>query len=64
MVRQAIILRALIREDLKRKTEEDLERKLLEAIESSEYKEVTPVLFEKLRARVTKKPSENTEDAL
>ena len=57
-------IRALIRQDLKRKTEEGLERKLLEAIESGGYKKLTPELFEQLRTRVTNKQSKDIENVL
>jgi antitoxin ParD1/3/4 len=57
-------IRALIREDQKRRSKEALERKLLAAIASSEYKEGTPGLFEEFRGRLAKKVTEKTEDAL
>jgi antitoxin ParD1/3/4 len=43
-------VRALIREDQNRRTREKLEEKLLEALESGKFEEVTPDLFERLRA--------------
>jgi len=45
-------IRALVREDQKRKTQERLEAKLLEALDSHDFKAVTPELFAQLRARV------------
>ena len=45
-------IRALVREDQKRQAQERLEAKLLEALESHDFKVVTPELFEQLRARV------------
>lgn len=57
-------IRALIREDLKRKSKADLERKLLQAIESGDYQALTPELFAQLRARVTDKAAENDTEAL
>jgi antitoxin ParD1/3/4 len=45
-------IRALVREDQKRKAQERLEAKLLEALESHDFQAVTPELFERLRARV------------
>jgi antitoxin ParD1/3/4 len=45
-------IRALVREDQKRQAQERLEAKLLEALESRDFKAVTPELFEQLRARV------------
>ena len=45
-------IRALVREDQQRKAQERLEAKLLEALESLNFKAVTPEFFERLRARV------------
>jgi antitoxin ParD1/3/4 len=45
-------IRALVREDQKRKAQERLEAKLLEALESQDFQVVTPELFAQLRARV------------
>ena len=45
-------IRALVREDQKRRAEQELEAKLLEALDSNDFREATPELFERLRARV------------
>ena len=42
-----------------RKEREAVERKLLEALESGEYKAVTPEVFDQLRARVADRAAEN-----
>lgn len=47
--------RTLVRADQKRAAEEELEAKLLEALESGRFDKVTPKLFERLRARATTK---------
>lgn len=52
-------IRTLIREDQKRKAQETLERKLLEALESGHFEEVTPDLFAQLRSRVLRRQSGN-----
>lgn len=57
-------IRALIRADFQRKTQADLEQKLLAALERGDYQEVTPELFEQLRARVAPKPSEPEDPTL
>jgi antitoxin ParD1/3/4 len=49
-------IRALVREDQQRKAQERLEAKLLEALESHDFKAVTPELFARLRARVHSNP--------
>ncbi len=48
-------LRTLVRADQKRAAEEELEAKLLEALDSGRFEKVTPELFERLRARVSTK---------
>jgi antitoxin ParD1/3/4 len=45
-------IRALVRADQQRKAQEQLEAKLLAALESHDFQAVTPELFERLRARV------------
>lgn len=46
-------IRSLIREDQKRKDQEELERKLIAALDSGDYKEVNPEFFNQLRARIS-----------
>jgi putative addiction module CopG family antidote len=48
-------LRALVRADQQRAAEEELEAKLLEALDSGRFEKVTPELFERLRARASVK---------
>ena len=45
-------IRALVREDQKRRAEQELEAKLLAALDSNDFREVTPGLFDRVRARV------------
>ena len=45
-------VRALIREDQKRRSQNDLEEKLLAALESGKFEEVTPEFFSRLRKKV------------
>jgi antitoxin ParD1/3/4 len=45
-------IRALVREDQKRRAEQELEAKLLAALDSHDFREVTPELFDRVRARV------------
>jgi antitoxin ParD1/3/4 len=45
-------IRALVREDQKRRAEQELEAKLLAALDSNDFREVTPELFDRVRARV------------
>ncbi|MBM3223733.1 MAG: type II toxin-antitoxin system ParD family antitoxin [Candidatus Tectomicrobia bacterium] len=45
-------IRALVREDQRRKGEQELEEKLLAALDSQDFRTVTPELFERLRAHV------------
>jgi antitoxin ParD1/3/4 len=45
-------IRALVREDQQRQAEQELEAKLLAAMESNDFREAAPELFERLRARV------------
>lgn len=45
-------IRALVREDQKRQAEQELEAKLLAALDSDDFREATPEFFERLRARV------------
>jgi hypothetical protein len=46
------VIRALIREDQKRQAEQELEARLLAALDSNDFYAVTPELFERLRACV------------
>ena len=48
-------IRTLIREDQKRKAQEELEKKLLAALDDGNVQEVTPEFFNQLRARIAKK---------
>lgn len=48
-------IRTLIREDQKRKAQEELEKKLLAALDDGNVKEVTPEFFNQLRARIANK---------
>jgi antitoxin ParD1/3/4 len=52
-------IRTLIREDQKRKAQEELEKKLLAALDQGHFQEVTPEFFNQLRARITPKKNEN-----
>jgi antitoxin ParD1/3/4 len=45
-------IRTLIREDQRRKTQEELENKLVAALDSGDYRQVTPEFFEQLHARI------------
>ena len=45
-------IRTLVREDQKRQAEQELEAKLLAALDSNDFREATPELFERLRTRV------------
>ncbi|HEY7490782.1 MAG TPA: type II toxin-antitoxin system ParD family antitoxin [Candidatus Tectomicrobia bacterium] len=45
-------IRALVRADQKRQAEQELEARLLAALDSHDFRAVTPDLFERLRARV------------
>jgi antitoxin ParD1/3/4 len=45
-------IRALVRADQKRQAEQELEARLLAALESNDYREASPEVFERLRARV------------
>ena len=45
-------IRALVRDDQKRQAAQELEEKLLAALDSSDFREMTPEFFERLRARV------------
>ncbi len=47
-------VRALIREDQERRAQAELESKLLNAIESGQFSEVTPELFARLRERANR----------
>lgn len=42
-------IRTLIREDQKRRAQEELEARLLEALESGNFREATPEFFDRLR---------------
>jgi antitoxin ParD1/3/4 len=48
-------IRTLIREDQKRKAQEELEKKLLAALDDGNVQEVTPEFFNQLRARIANK---------
>jgi antitoxin ParD1/3/4 len=48
-------IRTLIREDQKRKAQEELEKKLLAALDDRNVQEVTPEFFNQLRARIANK---------
>jgi putative addiction module CopG family antidote len=48
-------VRALVRADQERAREEELESRLVEALESGRFNEAGPELFERLRTRVPKK---------
>lgn len=48
-------IRTLIREDQKRKAQEELERRLLAALDDGNFEEVTPEFFNKLRSRIASK---------
>lgn len=54
-------VRALIREDQNRRTREQIEAKLLEALESGKFEEVTPEFFEGLRTHARKAGLEGRE---
>jgi antitoxin ParD1/3/4 len=45
-------IRTLIREDQRRKTQDELERKLIAALDSGNYRQITPEFFEQLRTRI------------
>ena len=48
-------IRTLIREDQQRKAEQELETKLLAALDQGNFQEVTPEFFAQLQARVSGK---------
>ncbi len=48
-------IRTLIREDQKRKAQEELEKKLLAALDDGTIQEVTPEFFNRLRAQIASK---------
>ena len=50
-------IRALVRDDQKRQAQDELEAKLLEALDSNDLEAVTPEFFDKLRARVRTRQS-------
>jgi antitoxin ParD1/3/4 len=50
-------IRALVREDQKRQAEQALEARLLAALDSSDFRVVTPELFERLRVRIRQQQS-------
>lgn len=52
-------IRTLVREDQKRQAEQELEARLLAALDSSDFRAVTPELFERLRARVRQQQPTN-----
>jgi antitoxin ParD1/3/4 len=47
-------VRALIREDQERRAQAELESKLLNAIESGQFSEITPELFDRLHERANR----------
>ncbi len=49
-------IRTLVREDQKRQAEQELEAKLLAALDSHDFREATPELFEQLRTRLRQPP--------
>ena len=49
-------IRALVREAQKRQAAEELEARLLAAVESNDFREVTPELFDRLRSRIHQRP--------
>lgn len=51
-------VRALIREDQRRKSQEELERKLVAALDSGDYRPMTPEFFEQLRSRIANRQSD------
>lgn len=48
-------IRTLIREDQKRRANDELEKKILAALDKGNYQEVTPEFFERLRTRIDDK---------
>jgi len=54
-------IRTLIREDQKRKSEDELEKKLLAALDQGNFQEVTPEFFYRLQARITRKANEKKQ---
>jgi len=54
-------IRTLVREDQKRQAEQELEAKLLAALDSNDFREVTPEFFERLRARVRQHPASRSQ---
>ena len=50
-------VRSTIREDLERAAHQELEKKLLRAIERGSYKEATPEFWDRMRAFADKKAS-------
>jgi antitoxin ParD1/3/4 len=51
-------IRTLIREAQKRKAREELEKKLLAALDQGNFQEVTPEFFDRLQARIPRKTNE------
>jgi putative addiction module CopG family antidote len=47
--------RALVRADRQRAAEEQIEAKLIEALDSGKFEAVTPELFDRLRTRISSK---------
>jgi len=45
-------VRALVREAQKRQAQEELEAKLLAALDSNDFAEMTPAMFERIRERI------------
>ena len=55
-------IRDLIRNDQRRRVEQELESKLLDALDSGHYQELTAESFDRLRARVKKTAAGKTKD--
>jgi antitoxin ParD1/3/4 len=51
-------IRTLIREAQKRKAEEELEKKLLAALDQGSFQDITPEFFTRLQTRITRKMNE------
>ena len=48
-------VRALVREAQKRQAQEDLETQLLTALDSNDFAEMTPAMFERIRERIRRR---------
>jgi antitoxin ParD1/3/4 len=51
-------IRTLIREDQKRRANDELEKKILAALDQGSYQEITPEFFERLRIRIDGKKTD------